>query len=117
MKLCLWISYVRCRWGVDVIRYFIDGSISVLISNKNLYQHHFKCGYKVAPNFPYRHDELEQEKYHYHLAMEAHDEVYSHALKDYKNLFGLDNFIFLIKGNKNYIDYFIFSSSLYNIKL
>lgn len=108
------------RYGIEHfchVRYFIiDGSISVLISNRNLYQHHFKCGYKIAPDFPFTHEEL-QEKYHYYLAKEDSEETYSYAVNDYKNLFGLDNFIFLINSNKNYVDYFIFASCLYNEKI
>lgn len=108
------------RYGIENFchaRYFIDGSISILINNKNLYRHHFKCGYKVTPDFPFTYEELQQEKYHYYLASEDSEETYSYALNDYKNLFGLDNFIFLINSNKNYVDYFIFASLLYNKKI
>ncbi|KTD56213.1 helix-turn-helix transcriptional regulator [Legionella shakespearei] len=104
------------RYGIEHfchVRYFIDGSISVLISNKNLYQHHLKCGYKVGPTFPFTFEELRQQKYHF-LVYEDVEESFSYALNDYKNLFGLDNFVYLVNSNKNYVDYFVFASALYN---
>jgi DNA-binding CsgD family transcriptional regulator len=99
------------------VRYFIDGSTSVLVNNNDLYQHHLKSGYRIGPTFPYTFDELLQEKYRYHYAGDDKDESYCLALNDYMNIFGLDNFFYFVKGNINYVDFFVFASALYNKKI
>lgn len=105
------------RYGIEhfsYFRYFNDGSCSVLISNKNLYQHHFKCGYKIALDIPFTLEELQQNKHRYHIGYEQYEENYTGALDDCKNLFGLDNFFFVAKNCEHYIEYYIFAAALHN---
>lgn len=108
------------RYGIEHfchVRYFIDGSTSVLVNDNNLYQHHLKSGYRIGPTFPYTHKELQQENYLYHYAAEDNEQGFSHALNDYMNIFGLDNFFYFVKGNTTYVDFFVFASALYNKKI
>lgn len=105
------------KYGIEsfcYVRYFNDDSASVLINNKNLYQHHFKCGYKIAPDFPFTREELQQNKNRYYIAYEKPEESYSNALNDYKNLFGLDHFIFIPRICAHYTEYYIFAAALNN---
>ena len=96
--------YARC---------FTDGSLRILISNEELYRHHFKSGYKIAPTIHQSFNQLKTNR-QYHLATSRTDEPYSKALYDYKNLFNLENVMFLIEEKFNYVDLFVYTSQANN---
>lgn len=98
------------------VRLFPDHSMSVLVDNKESYQHHIRSEYRALPSFPYSFQEL-QEKPRYYLATLDSEETFSAAMYDFRNLFGLENFLYLLDGNEHYIDVFFFASFANNKKI
>lgn len=96
------------RFGIDYFcfaRCFRDNSVFALISDANLYQHHFKNEYPVSPNISQK---IVKNNF-FHLALQNENDDYSQAVYDYKNLFNVHHPLFFFECYDSYVDFFIYS--------
>lgn len=100
-------------YGVEYFlhaRCFSDGSLYTLTNNNNLYKHHFKCGYKLGPSI----SNVPLSKSISFLALSSLDNIYNKAIDDYRQIFQLDHFLFLVEPHANHVDLFIVASKINN---
>jgi len=103
------INPVKKEYGVDhfcLARYFNDGTILSLISNPDLYMHHFKNQYCISPIIP---EKLLGKKFHY-IVMPDLEDGFNQVAHEYIMYFNLSFPLYLFERSENYFDLYIFES-------
>jgi DNA-binding CsgD family transcriptional regulator len=103
------LNSVKEEYDIDhccFSRYFNDNTMINLISNSDLYTHHFKNQYPVAPIIP---EEIISKKFHY-VVMPNLEDGFSQIAHEYAMYFDLSFPLYLFERNENYFDLYIFGS-------
>lgn len=99
------------QYGISFFTYFRcydDGSVIALVSDKDIYYHHFQQEYLMAPYIP---ENMLKDKFYYFASPNNVNVKFNEAYYEYTSKFKLLYPIYMFERYKGYVDIFVFATS------